>query len=406
MNLSSRKYFRGPRRPMSPSDRLIAHEVSERIKNGQYRAEIAQGLMSEMLRRTLEAILQGEMDAHLLTQNSPSKKRNGYSQKTVKTHEGPLTLSIPRDRSATFEPQIIPKHQRTLPKMNAQILAMYARGMSTRDIEALLREVYCTKVSPTSISAVTNRLSSEVEAWQSRPLASTYGAAFFDAMYVKVRDGAKVKNLAIYIGIGVKLDGTREVLGLWAGDIEKVEFWVSVFKNLCFRGVEEIKFIVTDGLQGMGEAIASVFPAATHQTCIVHLVRRSTEGVARQDRRAVCALLKRIYQAKTLKEAKRALFTLRDSPLGKRYPHIYEQWSREWLRAIPFFQFPEEVRHLLYTTNLIEGLNRAVRKVIKTRTQFPSKEAALKLIYLAIANFTENWKTPSLAWKKLFSYVD
>ena len=353
------------------------------------------------------------MDAHLTgcqpTETPPEEvdadelslvpnKRNGFSHKTLKTEFGPLPLSVPRDRRNTFDPIIVPKHSRSFGKMDEQIIAMYARGMSTRDIQAFIDNLYGVDISPDYVSKVTDRVLEDVQEWQNRPLESVYPVAFLDAIRVKIRSGAAVKNMAVHLGIGVRTDGTREVLGMWIAENEGASFWATVFNGLKARGVEDILIAVTDGLKGMTEALETVYPQTLHQTCIVHLIRASTSFVSHKDRAAVCKELKPIYQAVDADAAERALERFGSTAMGKKYPAIIQIWERAWAQVIPFFQFPPEIRTLIYTTNAIEGLNRAIRKVIKTRTLFPNEDAAKKLIYLAIMNFTASWKRATPKW--------
>ena len=255
-------------------------------------------------------------------------------------------------------------------------------------------------ISPDYVSTVTDRVLEDVHEWQNRPLESVYPVAFFDALRVKIRSGASVKNMAVHLGIGVRTDGTREVLGMWIAENEGAAFWASVFNGLKARGVEDILIAVTDGLKGMTEAIETVFPKTLHQTCIVHLIRASTAFVSHKDRAAVCKELKPIYQAVDAEAAERALEHFKETAMGKKYPAIIGVWERAWAQVIPFFQFPPEIRTLIYTTNSIEGLNRAIRKVIKTRTLFPNEDAARKLIFLAIMDFTASWKRATPKWSE------
>lgn len=408
MNTNTKRNSR--KKSTNPLDNHIDQYVSELRASGR---PLGPEAFSEAVRtfsqRFVEAMLQGEMDAHLTgcqpTETPPEEvaadelpqlpnKRNGFSHKTLKTEFGPLPLSVPRDRQNTFDPIIVPKHSRSFGKMDEQIIAMYARGMSTRDIQAF----YGVDISPDYVSKVTDRVLEDVREWQNRPLASVYPVAFFDALRVKIRSGAAVKNMAVHLGIGVRTDGTREVLGMWIAENEGASFWASVFNGLKARGVEDILIAVTDGLKGMTEALETVYPQTLHQTCIVHLIRASTSFVSQKDRAAVCKELKPIYQAVDADAAERALERFGSTDMGKKYPAIIQIWERAWAQVIPFFQFPPEIRTLIYTTNAIEGLNRAVRKVIKTRTLFPSEDAARKLIYLAIMNFTTSWKRATARW--------
>lgn len=402
------------RKSSDPLDLHVEQYVEQLRESGQpLGPEAFSTAVQAFSKRFIEAMLQGEMDAHLSgtkpTETPPDEedaipsvpapnKRNGFSQKTLKTEFGPLRLDIPRDRQNTFDPIVVPKHNRSFGKIDEQIIAMYARGMSTRDIEAFVQNLYGVNISPDYVSAVTDRVLEDVKEWQSRPLDSVYPVAFFDALRVKIRSGASVKNMAVHLGIGVRTDGTREVLGMWIAENEGASFWASVFNGLKTRGVEDILIAVTDGLKGMTEAIETVYPQTLHQTCIVHLIRASTAFVSHKDRPAVCKELKPIYQAVDAEAAESALDRFESSEMGKRYPAIGQSWRRAWAQVIPFFQFPPEIRTLIYTTNSIEGLNRAIRKVIKTRTLFPSEDAARKLIYLAIRNYTETWRRASSKW--------
>ena len=402
------------RKSSDPLDLHVEQYVEQLRESGQpLGPEAFSTAVQAFSKRFIEAMLQGEMDAHLSgtkpTETPPDEedaipsvpapnKRNGFSQKTLKTEFGPLRLDIPRDRQNTFDPIVVPKHNRSFGKLDEQIIAMYARGMSTRDIEAFVQNLYGVNISPDYVSAVTDRVLEDVKEWQSRPLDSVYPVAFFDALRVKIRSGASVKNMAVHLGIGVRTDGTREVLGMWIAENEGASFWASVFNGLKTRGVEDILIAVTDGLKGMTEAIETVYPQTLHQTCIVHLIRASTAFVSHKDRPAVCKELKPIYQAVDAEAAESALDRFESTEMGKRYPAIGQSWRRAWAQVIPFFQFPPEIRTLIYTTNSIEGLNRAIRKVIKTRTLFPSEDAARKLIYLAIRNYTETWTRASTRW--------
>ena len=398
-------------------DQAVRQYAQKMVENG---TPVDGNQFSEIIRRmaqqVIQTMLQGEMDAHLKGQKPfegndsadesefdegtvPVKnKRNGYSAKTLKTDMGPITLDIPRDRNNEFNPVIVPKHSRTLGKIDEQILAMYARGMTTRDIEAFVSDLYGVTLSPDYVSTVTDRVLEEVQKWQNRPLESVYPVAFFDALRVKIRSGAGVKNMAVHLGIGVRNDGTREVLGMWIGENEGAAFWGRVFNELKTRGVEDILIAVTDGLKGMTQAIEATFPATLHQTCIVHLIRSSTAFISHKDRPAVCKALKAIYQAVDADAAAAELERFKETAMGKRYPAIAESWERAWAQVVPFFAFPPAIRTLIYTTNAIEGLNRAIRKVIKTRTLFPTEDAAKKLIYLAISNYTASWLRPTTKW--------
>ena len=414
MNTTTQTKRNSRKKSINPLDHHVEQYVSELRASGRpMGAEGFSEAVRNFSKRLIEAMLQGEMDAHLAgcrsAETSPEEvevdeppqapnKRNGFSQKTLKTEFGPLPLRVPRDRQNSFEPVVVPKHSRSFGKMDEQIITMYAKGMSTRDIEAFIKNLYGVSISPDYVSTVTDRVLEDVHEWQNRPLESVYPVAFFDALRVKIRSGASVKNMAVHLGIGVRTDGTREVLGMWIAENESAAFWASVFNGLKARGVEDILIAVTDGLKGMTEAIETVFPQTLHQTCIVHLIRASTAFISHKDRAEVCKELKSIYQAVDAEAAERALERFKDTAMGKRYPAIIGVWERAWAQVVPFFQFPPEIRTLIYTTNSIEGLNRAVRKVIKTRTLFPNEDAARKLIFLAITDFTASWKRASPKW--------
>lgn len=414
MNTNTKRNSR--KKSTNPLDHHVEQYVSELRASGHpLGAEAFSEAVRSFSKRLIEAMLQGEMDAHLTgcpaTEPSPEEvnadevqhtpnKRNGFSRKTLKTEFGPLPLRVPRDRQNTFDPIVVPKHSRSFGKMDEQIITMYAKGMSTRDIEAFINNLYGVSISPDYVSTVTDRVLEDVHEWQNRPLESVYPVAFFDALRVKIRSGASVKNMAVHLGIGVRTDGTREVLGMWIAENEGAAFWASVFNGLKARGVDDILIAVTDGLKGMTEAIEAVFPKTLHQTCIVHLIRASTAFVSHKDKAAVCKELKPIYQAVDAEAAERALERFKDTAMGRKYPAIIGIWERAWAQVIPFFQFPPEIRTLIYTTNSIEGLNRAVRKVIKTRTLFPNEDAARKLIFLAVMDFTASWKRATPKWSE------
>lgn len=407
---------RGARkRATSPIGIFAEKYVEDLIANGTPLAAIAaEDAAFEFRKHFLQALLNGEMDAHLQgitptgepatmddgADDEPPvrNKRNGYSRKTLKSEAGDFEIAVPRNRNGTFDPIAVPKYSRVLGRIDDQIIAMYARGMTTRDIEAYVREMHGISLSPDYVSTITDRVLAEYEEWQGRSLESVYPVAFFDAIRIKIRNGGIVKNMAVHIGIGVRCDGTREVLGLWVAENEGASFWASVFSGLKNRGVEDILIAVTDGLKGMTQAIEATFPQTLHQTCIVHLIRNSTAFVSLKDRKAVCDGLKPVYQAVDADAAERALEAFADSAIGEKYPMVAELWRRAWAQVVPFFDFPREIRTLIYTTNSIEGLNRAIRKVVKTRTMFPHENAAKKLVYLAIKNFTKSWKRPSQKW--------
>ena len=329
-----------------------------------------------------------------------ANQRNGTSAKTVLTEDGPLRIEVPRDRAGSFEPILIPKHERRFTGFDDKIVAMYARGMTVREIQGFLAEQYGTEVSPEFISSVTDAVMAEVTAWQGRPLEPMYPVVFFDALRVKIREDAVVRNKAIYLALGVLPDGTRDILGLWIENTEGAKFWMKVFNDLKTRGVADILIAVTDGLKGIPEALAAVFPATTLQTCIVHLIRNSLDYASWKDRKALAAALKPIYTAPSAEAAAAELDALEAGPWGQKFPTVVATWRRAWDRVIPFFAFSPAVRRVIYTTNAIESLHSRLRKIIKTRGHFPSDDAATKLLWLALRNITADWGRAAKEWKE------
>jgi putative transposase len=315
------------------------------------------------------------------------------------TDDGPLTLDIPRDRAGTFEPQLIPKHARRFTGFDDKILALYARGMTVRDIQAFLLEMYAVEVSPDLISTVTDAVLSEVTAWQTRSLEAMYPVVFFDALRVKMRDEAVVRTKAVYLALGILPDGSRDILGVWIEQTEGAKFWMKVFSDLKTRGCQDILIAVTDGLKGMPEALAAIYPQTTLQTCIVHLLRHSLDFATWNTRKPLAAALRPIYTAPTAEAAHAALEAFAAGPWGTRFPTVAASWRRAWTQVIPFFAFPPEVRRVIYTTNTLENVNRQLRKTLKTRGHFPNDEAATKLIWLALRNVMADWSRPAPAWK-------
>jgi putative transposase len=314
----------------------------------------------------------------------------------VLTEDGALPLAIPRDRHGTFEPVIVPKGVTRLDGFDDKIVSLYARGLTVREITSHIQEIYGIAVSPDLISQVTDAVIAEVKAWQSRPLERCYPVVFMDALRVKIRDGGTVRNKAVYVALALNADGEKEVLGLWIEQTEGAKFWLSVLNELKTRGVEDILIAVVDGLKGFPEAIEAVFPLTMTQTCIVHLIRNSLGQMSWKDRNVVLPALKAIYQAATSDAAEEALAAFEET-WGKRYPLIGPLWRRAWAYVVPFFAFPPAVRKMIYTTNAVESLNRSLRKVIKTRGSFPTDDAAMKLLFLAIRHAGVRWK-PAVAW--------
>jgi putative transposase len=357
----------------------------------------ANGLLDELKKAFAERALNAEMDHHLAGDES-GNSRNGYGRKTVITDTGKLALEIPRDRQSTFDPQLIARYQRRFPGFDDKIISMYARGMSTREIVGHLRELYGLEVSPDLISAVTDAVLDEVATWQARPLEPTYPLVFFDALRVKIRDEGLVRNKAIHVALGVRADGTKEILGLWIEQNEGAKFWLRVMNELRNRGVEDILIAVVDGLKGFPEAILAVFPETTVQTCIVHLLRLSLDFASYKDRKAVATALKDIYRAVDATTAEAALTAFEAGEWGRKYPAIGQSWRRAWGEVIPFYAFPGDVRRILYTTNAIEALNSKLRRAVRARGHFPTEEAALKLLFLVLNRAEKEWTMAAREW--------
>jgi len=362
------------------------------------------GLLKQLTKQLLERAMAAEMtehvgyDKHDAIGNNSGNSRNGKSAKTIKGTFGELALETPRDRNGTFEPQIIEKHQTRFTGFDANIISLYARGLSTREIQQHLEEIYHVEVSPGLISSVTNEVLDEVKTWQNRQLDAVYPIMYLDAIQFKVRDNGHVKNKAIYLAIGVTLNGLKEVLGLWSAQTEGAKFWLQVVTELKNRGVTDIFIACVDGLKGFPEAIESVFPQTEVQLCIVHLVRHSLNYVGWKQRKEVAADLKLIYTAATEAEGESQLadFGLK---WDAKFPSIAKSWRSNWTRVIPFFAHPPEIRKVIYTTNAIESLNMSLRKVTKARGSFPNDEAVSKLLYLALRNIAKKWTLPIRDWK-------
>jgi putative transposase len=362
------------------------------------------GLLKQLTKQLLERAMSAEMTAHVgyekhdVAGNNTGNSRNGKSAKTIKGTFGTMPIEVPRDRNGTFEPQIIEKHQTRFTGFDENIISLYARGMSTREIQQNLEEIYHVDVSPALISAVTDEVIEEVKTWQNRQLDAVYPIVYMDAIQFKVRDNGHVKNKAVYLAIGVTMEGMKEVLGLWIAQTEGAKFWLQVVTELKNRGVRDIFIACVDGLKGFPEAIESIFPQTVVQLCIVHLVRHSLNYVNWKQRKEVASDLRKIYAAATETEAEQRLthFSLKWD--GK-YPMISKSWRSNWVRVIPFFAHPPEIRKVIYTTNAIESLNMSLRKVTKARGSFPNDEALFKLLYLALRNIAKKWTMTVHAWK-------
>lgn len=359
-----------------------------------------ESLAGELKKALAERMLNTEMDVHLgeAAEQAAGNHRNGTSPKTVDTGAERVVLDIPRDRHGRFDPALIGKYQRRFPGFDDKIIALYARGLSTRDIQAHVAEIYGIEVSPELVSAVTDSVIEEVTAWQNRPLEPTYAIVYFDALRVKIRDEGLVRNKAVYLAIGVSCAGEKDILGLWIEHTEGAKFWLRVMNELKGRGVDDILIAVVDGLKGFPEAITATFPQCIVQTCIVHLIRYSMQFASWKERKALAQALKPIYTAVSAEAAEQALAAFEAGEWGRKYPAVVASWRRRWAEVVPFFAFSEEVRRILYTTNAIESLHSQVRKAIRNKGHFPSDEAATKLIYLALRYVIAKWKRAPKEW--------
>jgi putative transposase len=398
--------------PPGVRDQLSDELIDELLAGARTEEEIVGpgGLLADLTRRLVERAMSAELTEHLgyeRHQEPPGgagNTRNGGTPKTLATDQGPVQIKTPRDREGSFEPQIVRKGQRRFQGFDEKILALYSRGLSTRDIEAHLQEIYGVKVGRDLISRVTDEVMDDVRAWQQRPLEDVYPVVFLDALVLKIREGGSVQRRACYLALGVTVEGERDVLGMWFQEHEGAKFWMQVLTDLKQRGVEDILIACVDGLKGFPEAIEAIFPATTVQTCIVHLIRHSLKYVPRREREKVARDLRPIYTALDADQAQAELERF-DEKWGKRFPVITQAWLDAWEYVTPFLAFPEEVRRVIYTTNAIEALNRQLRKAIKTKGHFPNEDAARKLIYLAINNAgpqwtrCRNWTTALLAFK-------
>ncbi|MEZ7137458.1 IS256 family transposase [Komagataeibacter sp. SM21] len=377
---------------------IIPDDVLDQVLAGRVVRTMsdADALLGDMKKALAERLLNAELDQHLDGEAVAGRPncRNGYGQKTVLTDAGRVRLDIPRDRAGTFDPQLIARYRRRFPGFDDRIISMYARGMSVREIQGHLLEIYGMEASPDLISVITDAVLDEVAAWQNRPLEVVYPVVFFDALRVKIRDEGMVRNKAVHIALGIRADGTKEVLGLWIEQNEGARFWLRVMNELRHRGVEDILLAVVDGLKGFPDAIRAVFPEALVQTCIVHLLRHSLDFVAWKDRKSVATALKDIYRAVDAETGKTALAAFAESPWGRKYAAIVQSWEE----VIPFYAFPADVRKLVYTTNAIEALNAKLRRAVRARGHFPNDDAALKLLFLALNRAEKEWIMPPREW--------
>jgi putative transposase len=392
------------------------HKISDELldslmKNYQKPEDLIgeNGLLKQLTRRLVEKALQAEMadhlghDKHEPVTNSDSNSRNGTSQKVLKGDFGELPIAVPRDRQSSFEPQIIEKHQTRWTGFDDKILSLYARGLTVREIQSHLEEIYGTPIATGLISKVTDAVIDDVKAWQNRPLDRIYPIVYLDCLHAKIRDSGTVKNKAVYLVIGINLDGYKEVLGLWIDQTEGAKFWLQVVTELKNRGVQDMFIACVDGLKGFPEAIEAVFPKTVIQLCIVHMVRHSLNFVSYKLRKEIAADLKAVYASATLDLAVAALDAF-EQKWGKDYASIVKSWRNNWPRIIPFFDYPPEIRKVIYTTNAIESVNMSLRKISKSRGSFPNDEALTKLYYLALQNISKKWNMPIRDWKAALNY--
>jgi putative transposase len=389
---------------------IIKEEVLNELLSGYEKPEDLlgeDGLLKQLKKALIERALGAELTVHLgYEKGDPAGRgtgnnRNGCSKKTLKTEDGELEIAVPRDRQGSFEPQLVPKGETRFDGFDDRIVSLYARGMTVREIQGHLQELYGVEVSPDLISRVTDAVLEEVRDWQSRPLEALYPVVFFDALRVKIRDDGLVRNKAVYVALALTADGDKEVLGLWIEQTEGAKFWLKVMNELKTRGVGDILIAVVDGLTGFPEAIGAVFPLTTVQTCIVHLIRNSLAFVSWKDRKRIMPAIRAIYRAET-EELARARLDEFEAEWGRRYPAIGQAWRRHWEHVVPFFAFPPQIRKMIYTTNTVEGLHRSLRKIIKTRGSFPTDEAAIKLLYLAMKHAGVRWRR-AIEWTEAMS---
>lgn len=396
-------------RKAAPPAPPVAPEALDAMLGGRTTMAELDDLFRQMKKSLMERVLSGELTHHLGYAKGEAKPvgqpnhRNGSTPKTVLTEEGDVPLAIPRDRDGSFAPVLIPKNARRLPRFDQNVLSLYARGMSVREIQEHLQELYQVDVAPSFISAVTDEVLEEVTAWQSRPLERCYPVVIFDALRVKIRDEGTVRSKAVYLALGITPSGAKDVLGLWIEQTEGAKFWLRVMTELKARGVEDVLIALIDGLTGFPEAIAAVFPQTQIHTCVVHLVRRSLAFVSWKDRKRISGALRTIYRAETIPAAHAALEAFAQGPDGQHYPTIAPIWERHWEAITPAFAYPPAIRRILTTTNAIESLHMQLRKIIKTRGHFPTDEAAAKLLYLALRNIRKRW-SPAPAWQQALTH--
>ena len=390
---------------LNQQDAIIEQIISQLDLSGMTQEKLfgQDGIIRNLTSRLLNRILEAEMDVHLGYKkhsndgDNSGNSRNGYSKKKILTHDQNVELNIPRDRNSEFEPEIVPKYSKRLPLFNDQIISLYSRGMTTRDIQAHLSEIYGVDVSPELISRVTDAVHDDVRAWRTRPLERTYPIVYLDALRVNSRQNGKNENKALYLALGINMDGRKEALGFYLSETEGAKFWMSVLTDLKNRGVEDIFIAYMDGLTGFPDAVRAVYPKTKVQLCIVHMVRNSTKYVSYKDLKEVCRDLRSIYSAVNEEEALEALDDF-GKKWNSKYPMIQRSWEAHWNDLSEFFKYPEEIRRVIYTTNAIESLNASLRKVTKNRAAFPDDEAIIKIMYLAISKAAKKWTMPIRNW--------
>ena len=396
---------------MELTNKQIKH-LQEQVKNVKSVKDLMgkDGLLSQFAAEIINGLLETERDVHMgypphaVDGHNTGNNRNGYSKKTVQSERGPLKLRVPRDRDGSFTPQIVPPHTRVLDGVEEQVLALYAVGMSTRDISTQLEQLYGPSISPTLVSEMTDRVLTQMKEWQNRPLEPVYAFVFLDAIHLKARREGRVQTAAVYTCLGITLEGKKQLLGLWIGEQEGARFWQTVLTDLSNRGVSDMLFACVDGLNGFSEPIASVFPQAEVQECVIHAIRRSLQYVAWNNQKAFMRDLKPVYKARTEEEGLGALDHL-ESAWGAHYPQAIATWRNHWKYLSTFFAYPECIRRIMYTTNAVEAVHRQMRKVTKTKSAFPSEEAALKLLFLNLRIVENKWTMRGPNWHDVLNYL-
>lgn len=378
-------------------------EAIEQLRSGKP-LEGRDGVLAPLIKRLLEASLNGELDAHLNNEDS-SNRRNGKMSKQVKTGFGTVEINTPRDRNGSFEPETLPKRQTTLGEaLDNKVISMYSKGMSYSDICSHLEELYGLMVSPATLTAITDRVLEDIKSWQNRPLESIYPLVWLDAIHYKVKEQGSIKTKAVYCVIGLNREGVKDLLGLYIGENEGARFWLQVLTDIQNRGVKDVFIACIDNLKGFAEAVESIFPQTEVQLCVIHQIRNSTKYVTIKERKEVMTDLKEVYQASTLEQAEKALFSL-DLKWAKRYPLMVKSWLTNWNRLSNYFKYPKEIRTIMYTTNIIESFHSQLRKITKTKRVFHSDQSLLKLLYLVFQNNKIGWRAPVSGWKQLYAQL-